>query len=177
MAAPVQLRCIAAYREGDVRFAVGDVVHTNEADAARIMRGAPSAWEVAVGSVRVGGPGEYIDYESAPADPAPGAPAAADAELARLTTAQLIVLAGERGVDVKGLSRKADLVAALVAAAAAGEEPAVAAVDLDDLDDAALRAYAADHNVPLAGDEGRLAIIAAIERVLGDATGDAAEDD
>lgn len=178
------IRCVAAYSEGAEQYRLGQIVHAHEEELARLMRGAPSSWEVAEGVVRLGGTSDavgFVNYR----DPAPagadglilppeapdapavaagadgGAPAApAPVELERLTVAALLRLAAEAGLSLAANTKKADIIAALEAAAAAKGDP----VDLSALSDEQLRAYAVEHNVAFPEDAGRVEIIAAIER-------------
>lgn len=127
-----KLICIEAYREGGTRYQVDQEVHLDEADAARLMRGAPSAWRVDEGTVRLGGPDEYVNYNTPvsgaqpapPVDEAPDAgPAPTDEDvegdegdeivLDELTVPQLRDYAAERGIDITGKRRRADIIIAI----------------------------------------------------------------
>ena len=57
-----QLKCLAAYSESDDSFVADRVYHFEEERAARLMRGAPSSWEVVEGEVEVGGPDQRVNY-------------------------------------------------------------------------------------------------------------------
>lgn len=137
----VQLRVIAAYAEGDTYFKAGDTLHTDEENAARIMRGAPDCWEVLEGTVRVGGPSLLVNYDDPSSPPVavesgtaggPGTPAAPDGEggpmdLDDMTVVQLQAYASEKGIDLGGATRKLDIVAAIERAE--GDPDAVAEDD------------------------------------------------
>lgn len=173
------IRCVAAYREGSESYRVGQIVHADEDVAARLMRGAPSSWEVAEGVVRLGGPSDatgFVNYaDPAPADAVgliapPEAPAVAPtsgpaaartlpADLERYTVSALLRMAGERGLSMATNTKKADLVAALEASREKGNDD----VDLSALSDEQLKAYAVEHNVGFPEDAGRGELIAAIE--------------
>ena len=57
-----QLKCLESYAEVDETFERGRVYELEESAAALLMRGAPDAWKVVEGEVRVGGPDEHVNY-------------------------------------------------------------------------------------------------------------------
>ena len=57
-----KLKCLESYAEVEESFERGRTYDLEESAAALLMRGAPDAWEVVEGEVRVGGPDERVNY-------------------------------------------------------------------------------------------------------------------
>ena len=129
-----ELKCLAVCGPLDDQFEAGRVYPFDEEVAARHMRSSPGSWEVVEGTVRVGGPDEYIDYsESAVAveEPTPEPPVAESSPVAggsqdpeededddvnlldAMTLSQLRVHAQGLGIDLGSLRSKSDIVAAI----------------------------------------------------------------
>ena len=72
-----KLRALGRYSASDskgepVAYTAGDIIHVNDAEAARLLRDSPGTFEVLEGLIAVGGPDEFV---TPPADPvAPPAP-------------------------------------------------------------------------------------------------------
>lgn len=138
------VRCIESYREGEAVFLAGKSYDFREEEAARLMRGAPSAWEVVEGTVRVGGPDEYVDYRDPSAVPrkqtrkAPHGPAGHGAVTASRSAPQDTF----------------------------GEDDEVGDVDLDAMGVPELRRFAAAQAIGLTGLRAKVDIRNAIEREL-----------
>ena len=185
------LTCVSPFEAGNVSYKVGETIHADEADAARLLRRSPTSFEVTEGEVRIGGPSEVVDYGTVevaekpvrgqqPLDPdhperLPGSPAAQAAEQAQTDAEQ-----AQAAADAEAAQQAAaDQVEAEARTAAEGTAAAQDAasegdgVDLEAMNLTQLRAFAKERGLKVrtAGVK-----IADVREAIGAALDDAEDD-
>ncbi len=165
-----QLKCLAAYSESDESFVADRVYHFEEVVAARLMRGAPSSWEVVEGEVEVGGPDAYVNYAERDREAVGAADARAAARHEQAVAdaqarEERLRQAAEQEREAAGEAEAARLDAERAANAPEPEPAEEEGEDVDPLDDmtnAQLKEHAAGLGISLGSARTKSEIIAAI---------------
>ncbi len=165
-----QLKCLASYSEATESFVADRVYHFEEAVAARLMRGAPSSWEVVEGEVEIGGPDERVNYAERDREAVGAADARAAAKHEQnVADAQAHEQALRARADGERAAEDEAEAARLAEAHTANREPEPPDEEegedvdpLDDMTNAQLREHAEGLNIALGSARTKPEIIAAI---------------